>query len=394
MKPKKIYFLQSHAIQYHSPLYDLFAKQDNLDFKVLYCSDYGLEKSGKRYHPEFGELPNWDISLVNGHPYEILKNYAFKKGIFYGFLGLVNWGIFKKLKQEKPDLLVILGWNYFTLVYAVICCKLLNIKVYVRGDNTLDFDKGISSVKKWFKKVYFGKLLFPLYNMVGWVGEKNKAYFQSYGVKDRKLIKLPHAIDNNRFGSFFLENINRLNLIKTKLNLVSDFNIMFFGRLNKTKRILDIFNAIKSLKGNVELVLVGDGVEKEAIEMHAAANEIENFRITGFKNQLDIMEYYLSADVVVMASNYRETWGLVINEALNFNLPVIVSSEVGCSLDLVQESNGFIFPVGDIQKLAGSIQYLINHPGERKKMGEKSGEIIQDFSYHTIIKNILNSIDD
>lgn len=394
MKQKRIYFLQSHAIQYHSPLYDLFAEQENIHFKVLYCSDYGLEASGKRYHPEFGELPNWDIDLVNRHPYEILKNYAFKKGIFKGFFGLINWGLFKKLKHEKPDLLVILGWNYFTLVYAVICCKLLNIKVYVRGDNTLDFDKGISLLKKWFKKVYFGKLLFPLYNKIGWVGEKNKAYFQSYGVEDRKLIKLPHAIDNKRFRSFFLDNVDRLNLIKIKLNLASDFNIMFFGRLNKTKRILDLLNAIKYVKGNVELVLVGDGAEKEAIERYAEANEIKNFRITGFKNQLAIMEYYLSADAVVMASNYRETWGLIINEALNFNLPVIVSSEVGCSIDLVQESNGFIFPVGDIQKLAGSIQFLINHPEERKKMGEESGKIIENYSYHIIVKNILNSIDD
>ena len=76
MQSKKIYFLQSHAIQYHSPLYDLFAQESNVEFKVLYCTDYGLEASGKRFHPEFGELPNWDINLVNGHPHEILKNNA------------------------------------------------------------------------------------------------------------------------------------------------------------------------------------------------------------------------------------------------------------------------------------------------------------------------------
>lgn len=392
MKPKKIYFLQSHAIQYHSPLYDLFAKQDNVDFKVLYCSDYGLKKSGKRYHPEFGELPNWDINLVDGHPHEILKNSAPKKGIFKGFFGLINWGIYTRLRKEKPDLLVILGWNYFTLVYAVICCKLLRIKVYVRGDNTLDFDKGISPIKKWFKKIYFGKLLFPLYNKVGYVGEKNKAYFQSYSVKDRKLLKLPHAIDNNRFRSYYLENINSLTEVKTKLNLNADFNIMFFGRLNKTKRVLDLLDAIKFIKGNIELVLVGDGVEKEAIEKYAGDNEIQNYRITGFKNQLEIMDYYLTADVVLMSSNFRETWGLVINEALNFNLPVIVSNEVGCSKDLATKNNGFIYPVGDTKILAQRIQFLLDNPEKRKKMGQESARIIENYSYQIIIENILNSI--
>ncbi|MDX1652583.1 MAG: glycosyltransferase family 4 protein [Brumimicrobium sp.] len=392
MPNKKIYFLQSHAIQYHSPLYDLFDEQDNIDFKVLYCSDYGLDSSGKRFHPEFGELPNWDINLVNGHTHEILRNHSFKKGIFNGFFGLVNWGIFKKLKQEKPDLLVILGWNYFSLVYAVICCKLLGIKVYVRGDNTLDFDKEISPLKKWIKKIYFGKMLFPLYNKIGYVGEKNKAYFKSYRVPDKKLIKLPQAIDNNRFRNHYLENINNLRKVRSKLNLNADFNIMFFGRLNKTKRVLDLIETLKFIKGNVELVLVGDGIEKEAIEKYAFDNEIKNYRITGFKNQLDIMDYYLTADVVVMSSNFRETWGLVINEALNFNLPLIVSNEVGCSKDLATKKNGFIYPVGETKILAQHIQFLVDHPEERKRMGEESGRIIKDYSYSVIIKNIINSI--
>lgn len=392
MPNKKIFFLQSHAIQYHSPLYDLFAEQKNIDFKVLYCSDYGLEASGKRYHPEFGELPNWDINLVNGHPHEILKNHAFKKGIFKGFFGLINWGIYTRLRKEKPDLLVILGWNYFTLVYAVICCKLLGIKVYVRGDNTLDFDKGISPIKKWFKKVYFGKILFPLYSRVGYVGEKNKVYFKSYGVPERKFIKLPHAIDNNRFRTFYIENINSLTKVKSKLNLNADFTIMFFGRLNKTKRVLDLLETLKFIKGNVELVLVGDGVEKEAIEKYAFDNEIKNYRITGFKNQLDIMDYYLTADVVLMSSNFRETWGLVINEALNFNLPVIVSNEVGCSKDLATKNNGFIYPVGDTKILAQRIQFLLDNPEKRKKMGQESARIIENYSYQIIIENILNSI--
>jgi glycosyltransferase involved in cell wall biosynthesis len=277
---KKIIFLQSHAIQYHSPLYDLFSQQENVVFKVLYCSDYGLEASGKRYHPEFGELPNWDINLVNGHPHEILKNNALKKGIFNGFFGLVNWGIYKKLKKEKPDVLVILGWNYFTLVYAVICCKFLKIKVYVRGDNTIDFDKGMTPFKKRLKRFYFGNILFPLYTKIAYVGEKNKAYFKHYGVSEDKLIHLPHAIDNNRFRDFFKANFNTKSEIKKKLNLNADFNIMFFGRLNKIKRITDIIDAFQTVKGSVELVLVGDGKEKEYLLAYAHDNMVKNIKIT------------------------------------------------------------------------------------------------------------------
>ena len=173
----KIAFLQSHPIQYHSPLYDRLEQHDEVDFKIYYCSDYGLSTDGKRYHPEFGELPNWDVNLVKGHTYEILKNNAIKKGIFNGFFGLMNFSIYKKLKKDRPEVLVINGWNYFTLVWAIFCCKLLGIKTYLRGDNTLSFDNKLSPFKKYIKHVVYSNLLFPLYTKVCYVGENNKDFF-------------------------------------------------------------------------------------------------------------------------------------------------------------------------------------------------------------------------
>jgi glycosyltransferase involved in cell wall biosynthesis len=41
-------------------------------------------------------------------------------------------------------------------------------------------------------------------------------------------------------------------------------------------------------------------------------------------------------DIFVLPSKLHETWGLVVNEAMNFGLPVIVSDKVGCGEDLVE----------------------------------------------------------
>ena len=393
MVRKKIRFLQSHAIQYHSPLYDSFARIENVDFKVWYCSDYGLEKSGKRYHPEFGELPNWDIHLVQGHPHEILKNSALKKGIFNGFWGLVNWEIYTKLKTDKPDVLVILGWNYFTLVWAVFCCKLLRITVYVRGDNTMDLNQGYSQIKKWIKKVYFSTFLFPLYAKIGYTGLKNKDYFLHYSVKPNQLLHLPHAVNNEHFNKYFKDNIKDKEKIKEDLELTSSFYILFVGRLHPIKRIHDLLDALAILQGNMELIVAGGGDLEKELHSYASKKGISSYRITGFQNQSDLWKYYLASDVIVLPSQ-RETWGLVINEAMCFHLPVIVSDKVGCSSDLVTKDNGFVFPVGNVSKLAEHIQYLYDFPDERLKMGDNSGHLIRQFSYQTIIQNILKSIDD
>jgi glycosyltransferase involved in cell wall biosynthesis len=46
---------------------------------------------------------------------------------------------------------------------------------------------------------------------------------------------------------------------------------------------------------------------------------------------------YAAADVFALASKAHETWGLVVNEAMNSGLPVVASAAVGCSRDLVHE---------------------------------------------------------
>ncbi len=68
--------------------------------------------------------------------------------------------------------------------------------------------------------------------------------------------------------------------------------------------------------------------------------------IAGFVNQQELPSWYAAADTLVLPSDSRETWGLVVNEAMAAGLPVVVSDAAGCSLDLVREGeNGFTYAV-------------------------------------------------
>lgn len=387
----KISFLQSHPIQYYSPLYDELAKDKRVEFKMYYCSDYGLSKEGKRYHPEFGELPNWNIDLVEGHNHEIVKNRSFKKGIFKGFFGLMNFSIYRKLNKDRPDVLVIVGWHYFTFIWAVICCKLLRIKVYVRGDNSIDGDMQLSKFKREIKHFIYGKLLFPLYTKITYVGVKNRFFFQSYGVKDAKLVHMPHAIDNKRFNDYFNLKKQYVDEVRSSIEIPNKFNVLFIGRLHEEKRILDLIDAVGSLDDNVHLTIVGDGLIYDDIEKACNSYNKDSFKLVGFKNQEELLDYYLTADLFVLPS-HLETWGLVVNEAMNFNLPIIVSDTVGCALDLCKNENGFIFKRGDVKSLSSTIDYLSKSPNIAKRMGTESGKLIQNYSYQAIIDNLIKSL--
>ncbi len=387
----KISFLQSHPIQYQSPLYDQLEQNELVDFKIYYCSDYGLSQDGKRFHPEFGELPNWDVDLVNGHTYEVLKNNAFKKGIFNGFFGLMNFDIYAKLKKDKPDVLVINGWNYFTMIWAVFCCKILNIKVYVRGDNSIEGDKKLTYWMRNTKHFLYGLFLFPLYTKIGYVGTKNKHFFSSYGVREGQLIHLPHAIDNNKFKDYFAEHKKNKQDIRHKLDIPNKFNVLFVGRLHLEKRIFDLIEAIGRVSEIAHLTIVGDGKLQNEVRQACESYAPNTFTMVGFKNQGELLDYYITGDLLVLPSQL-ETWGLVVNEAMNFNLPIIISDTVGCVGDLCRVENGYVYKMGDINDLSSKIDFLAKNPEIAKKMGMASGEIIKEYSYRCIIENLIQSL--
>ena len=73
----------------------------------------------------------------------------------------------------------------------------------------------------------------------------------------------------------------------------------------------------------------------------------------GFKNQSELAASYICMDAFVLPSR-SETWGLVLNEAMLFGLPVLATKMVGASKDLIEHGkNGYVFDVGDVGELTG-----------------------------------------
>ena len=74
-------------------------------------------------------------------------------------------------------------------------------------------------------------------------------------------------------------------------------------------------------------------------------------------NQTELGEAYAIADCLVLPSDFAETWGLVVNEALATGLPVVVSDAVGCAPDLLREGeSGYVYPLGNVSGLAAALE--------------------------------------
>ena len=152
---------------------------------------------------------------------------------------------------------------------------------------------------------------------------------------------------------------------------------MFCGRLSKEKNPFQLLDAYQRLEmPRKALVFVGDGDLKEPLMDHVANNQIGSVYFPGFQDRNEISKFYTVSDVLVLPSE-RETWGMVVNEAMCFGLPIIVSEAVGASADMVLNGqNGFCYTAGGDGLFQSIKQVAEMDEEQRADMGDKSPDAV------------------
>ena len=132
-------------------------------------------------------------------------------------------------------------------------------------------------------------------------------------------------------------------------------NYLYVGRLVPCKNLeflIKVFNDLPYLN----LFIAGFGVQEHELKQIAK----ENTHFLGAINNSELPALYQKMDVFILPS-ISEPWGLVIEEALNNGLPVIVSNHVGCAEEIVREyENGLIFKYNSQKDLLDKIKQISN----------------------------------
>ena len=121
--------------------------------------------------------------------------------------------------------------------------------------------------------------------------------------------------------------------------------------------------------------MVGDGPLRAAIEDYATRRNIRTVIMAGFQKQDALPQFYAIGDIFVLPSEY-EPWGLVVNEAMSFGLPIMTTHGVAAAADLVGKENGVVYEPGDIDSLAAGLQRLVHHKDQREAMGKRSADLL------------------
>jgi glycosyltransferase involved in cell wall biosynthesis len=233
------------------------------------------------------------------------------------------------------------------------------------------------------------------------IGSRNRDFYFSFGVPQRKVFCVPYAVDNEFFAGQSSDCQTQRAAIRNEIGASQLAPlILFASKLTTRKRPQDLLDAYfrlrqRGLKAN--LVFVGSGELDESLRQFVLDTQVPDVFFLGFRNQSELPCLFAAADIFVLPSE-DEPWGLIINEVMCAGLPVIASDTIGAVPDLVHVGdNGLTFPAGDVERLTDCLATLVEDGVLRRTMGRRSLECIHDWSLDRCVEGIsaaLRSLED
>lgn len=386
----KIGILATHPIQYYVPWYRELAGSPQIRLEVFYCH---AQTPRDQARAGFNIAFAWDVPLLEGYKYRFLDNKSRHPNV-YTFFGCNTPGIKQIILDGSYDAFIVQGWNVLSFWQAIRACWKAHTPLLVRGDSHLGLCT--SPIKKWLKYIFY-RWFIPRFDAYLAVGKRNREYYLYYGAEPDKVFFSPHCVDNHYFS-------HSRNILKPrKAKLRQELGIpqealvfLFVGKLIPRKKPGDFLAALElAVKkvSNIHGLVVGDGPLRQELRKYAKQHGLP-VTFTGFMNQRSLPEVYAVSDVLTLVSKDRETWGLVVNEAMASELPVIVSREAGCQPDLVSPGEtGEGFSSGDIKRLSELFVDFSHRRAYLSEMGKKSLQLIQGYSASEAAKGVLAALD-
>lgn len=287
-------------------------------------------------------------------------------------------GIFKAIKQFKPDIVNLTGY-YDIASWTILCyCKVKGIKTILSNESTAN-DHARNGIKESIKTLIIKQ--FDGYFNFGTLSEN---YILSLGIRAKKMLVKRNCVDNKALKQIYLNDLPQ-RIQKQQVLKMAPKNFIFVGRLIDYKNLfqfLEAFNLaqIKSPNDYWGVIILGNGELKQGLQQFVLEKKIQHINFQPGVSWQKVPQYLALSDVLVLPS-YSEPWGLVVNEAMACGMPVIVSDKCGCAIDLVKNNeNGFTFSPDNPEQLSNLLLKFMNNEVDSEQMGLISQQIIQEYS--------------
>ena len=278
---------------------------------------------------------------------------------------------------KKPwDEIVLCGYSSPTVMLAMLYLRRKKIPFW------LEVDGGVirqdSFLQYRFKRMLVG-------SAAGWLstGKATTDYLVHYGAKREKVREYP-------FSSLWEADIlkepvrrERKQELRRELGIENGRVILSVGQFIHRKGFDVLMKAAARLNHDAQVYIVGGEPTEEYLGLCRDLG-LSNIHFEGFKNKETLSKYYQAADLFVLPTR-EDIWGLVVNEAMAFGLPVITTDRCVAGLELVENGvSGYIVPVGDADALAEKMNEALS--GNCEAMGAAALEKVRPYTIENMAR--------
>lgn len=362
--PVKLLIVETHPIQYRAPVYARLEQILPGSIHVAYASDFSV-RGGR--DQGFGQSFSWDTDLLAGYPSTVLRSDLTQAPT--GWNELDGRGVIDLINQLHPKAILLnsLSYRYNYVVYFF--ARLKRIPLWMRCETQDEaFPRG--RLKSFLRSSYY-RLIYPGISKAFPIGQLNRQHWLHHGLQPHQLLHANYCTPDRAGLLSIHERRIRREAIRKELGITQDqLLVAFFGKLIPKKDPLLLLQALPYLSPQIlqhlRLLYVGSGELQSELQSRASEHQAQygvKAHFTGFVNQSALVDWYLAADVVVLPSRRAgETWGLVVNEAMQAGCSVIASEAVGCTADFGTWERFRTIPVGSAEGLAEALEQLSAYP--------------------------------
>lgn len=355
---------------YWIPRFEALAARPDVDLDVIF-----LAGSSARH--------NWHLDEQDwGFKSQILDRRPSGSGYYRPNLRIGPVG---RLLRNGRSTASVLLYADLTCVLAAILGRLIGIPYHLSVDNTVDDSRSGSPFNELMKRVLFAGASSCLAT-----GPFQAAYARKYARRGTPVAIIGSPIDTVAIRQRLERRSEDREALRRERGWTDRFVIAYVGRLSHEKNLPPIVEAANRVAGSdvpATVAFAGSGpLEGELQRLGRESRAQLDF--LGFVEGERLGQVYAAADVVVLISE-SESWGLVVNEAMEYSLPLIVSDRVGARHLIDSGTSGFVVPVGDADALATILLSLARDPELRARIGTAARLAVADETVDQWVERIV-----